>query len=66
MQKYALLPNACTLAQDIGEKDVGESQRFETDLDEPEMSCQYLMVKIINYWNNIPRGCAWTFMMWNL
>lgn len=49
MQKYVLVPNTCTLAQYIGEKDVGESQCFETDLDELEMSCQYLMAKIINY-----------------
>lgn len=33
---------------------MGESQCFETDLDEPKMSCQYLMVKIISYWNNLP------------
>lgn len=63
MQKYVLVPNACALTQYVGEKDVGESQCSETDLDEREMSCQYLMVKIINYWNNLPRGCAWTFII---
>lgn len=53
MQKYILVPNTCTLAHEGGERDVGERQS-----DEPEVSCQYLMVKIINYCNNLPRGCT--------
>lgn len=55
MQKYILVPNTCTLAHEGGEKDGGESQS-----DEPEMCCQYLMVKMINYCNILPRGCACT------
>jgi len=38
MQKYVLVPNTDTLAQYVGEKGVGESQCFETDLGEPAMS----------------------------
>lgn len=51
MQKYILVPNSCTLAHEGGEKNIRESQS-----DELEMSCQYLVVKIINYCNNLPRG----------
>lgn len=58
MQKYTRIPNICTLAHEGGDKDVGESQS-----DEPEMSCQYLMVKIINYCNNLPGGCTCTFVV---
>lgn len=40
MQKYVLFPNTCTFALYVSGKDVGESQCFKTDLDEPKMSCQ--------------------------